>query len=315
MAAIDFPNSPAIGDLFTQGDITWQWDGTVWRGLGTTATGPAGVTISDDEPESNQVLWLDTDEDPDVPVPAGGSAGQLLAKIDSTDYNTAWVTQEGYRIAQTLYFTSSGTFTKATYPWLRAVKVKCQGAGGGSGGIPATTAGQKAIAVAGYGGGYAESFITDISGLDASVTVTVGAGGAGGSAGANAGAAGGASSFGSPAIVSGDGGSAGAAGAVLTASNVFNPSTSTSGGVGDLVVFGDSPEVSFVINVSDNNNQLGGSGGSSFLGTGGGAQRNGSGSNALLHGGGGGAPANNVSQAARAGGNGAAGIVILELYG
>jgi hypothetical protein len=101
----------------------------------------------------------------------------------------------------------------------------------------------------------------------------------------------------------------------LTASNVFNPSTSTSGGVGDLVVFGDSPEVSFVIDVSGSNNQLGGSGGSSFLGTGGGAQRNGSGSNALLYGGGGGSPASNPSQAARAGGNGAAGIVIVELYG
>jgi hypothetical protein len=97
MAAIDFPNSPEVDDLFTQGDITWQWDGTVWRGLGTTATGPAGVAISDDEPESNQVLWLDTDEEPDVPVPAGGSAGQLLAKVDSTDYNTQWKTSDGVR--------------------------------------------------------------------------------------------------------------------------------------------------------------------------------------------------------------------------
>jgi hypothetical protein len=98
MAAIDFPNSPEVDDLFTQGDITWQWDGTVWRGLGTTATGPAGVTISDDEPESNQVLWLDTDEEPDVPVPAGGSANQLLAKVDSTDYNTQWKDSDGVRV-------------------------------------------------------------------------------------------------------------------------------------------------------------------------------------------------------------------------
>ena len=98
MAAIDFPNSPEVDDLFTQGDITWQWDGTVWKGLGNSTFGPAGVAISDDEPESNEVLWLDTNEEPDVPVPAGGSAGQVLSKIDSTDYNTQWKTSDGVRV-------------------------------------------------------------------------------------------------------------------------------------------------------------------------------------------------------------------------
>ena len=34
MAAIDFPNSPTVGQLFTVGDITWEWTGTVWQGLG-----------------------------------------------------------------------------------------------------------------------------------------------------------------------------------------------------------------------------------------------------------------------------------------
>lgn len=31
MTAIDFPNSPTVGQLFTVGDITWEWTGTVWR--------------------------------------------------------------------------------------------------------------------------------------------------------------------------------------------------------------------------------------------------------------------------------------------
>ena len=31
MAAIDFPNSPTTGQLFTVGDITWEWTGTVWQ--------------------------------------------------------------------------------------------------------------------------------------------------------------------------------------------------------------------------------------------------------------------------------------------
>ena len=30
-----------------------------------------------------------------VGVPVGGSAGQVLAKIDGTDYNTEWVTKNG----------------------------------------------------------------------------------------------------------------------------------------------------------------------------------------------------------------------------
>ncbi len=37
MAAIDFPNSPTTGQLFTVGDITWEWTGTVWQGLGMAA--------------------------------------------------------------------------------------------------------------------------------------------------------------------------------------------------------------------------------------------------------------------------------------
>jgi hypothetical protein len=43
MAAIDFPNSPTVGQLFTVGSITWQWNGTVWRSQGTVVPGPAGV--------------------------------------------------------------------------------------------------------------------------------------------------------------------------------------------------------------------------------------------------------------------------------
>ena len=40
---IDFPDSPVIDDLFTVGDVTWYWDGFVWRISNTQgATGPTG---------------------------------------------------------------------------------------------------------------------------------------------------------------------------------------------------------------------------------------------------------------------------------
>jgi hypothetical protein len=51
MAAIDFPNSPTVGQLFTVGNTTWEWTGTVWKGL----TG--SVTISSPDP-TPQILLL-----------------------------------------------------------------------------------------------------------------------------------------------------------------------------------------------------------------------------------------------------------------
>jgi len=88
---------------------------------------------------------------------------------------------QGYLFAQTVTFTSSGTFNKADYSWLRAIKVKVQGAGGG-GGSGARTSGTYGVnhGSAAAAGGYGEKFITDLSTVGASETITVGAGGSGG---------------------------------------------------------------------------------------------------------------------------------------
>ena len=89
----------------------------------------------------------------------------------------------GYRLVQTVYFTSSGSFAKASYPWLRAIRVRVQ-AGGGAGGSSSTATGANhSKGAGGGGGGYAEAFITDVAGLASSVTVTRGAGGSGASGG------------------------------------------------------------------------------------------------------------------------------------
>jgi len=109
----------------------------------------------------------------------------------------------GYLYNSTVYFTSNDTFTKADYPWLRAIRVKVQGAGGGGGGS-GTVADRSGGG--GGGGGYSESFISDIPGLSGSISVTVGAAGSGGAAGANNGTAGGNSSFAALVVCSGGGG-------------------------------------------------------------------------------------------------------------
>jgi hypothetical protein len=235
-------------------------------------------------------------------------------------YNaTAWTTvgnagTASYNLAQTVYFSSSGTFTKSTYPWLRAIKVKVQGAGGGGGGCTLTGAGVAAVGQSGAGGTYAESFITNITGLDASVTVTVGAGGAGGAAGANAGSTGGASSFG--ALVSANGGPSGAGGNAGGA-NLYltDPVSGVTTGTGDLVIPGGGVFSTFNLQITA---AVGSVPGSSFLSPARGANVSASGAAGFTGtgvgtGGTGGVNAQNQATA-KAGGAGANGIVIVELY-
>ena len=34
--AFTFPASPTVGQVFTSGTVSWQWDGVAWRGTGTS---------------------------------------------------------------------------------------------------------------------------------------------------------------------------------------------------------------------------------------------------------------------------------------
>lgn len=70
--AIDFPNSPTAGDLYTAGGKTWQWNSTFWAAYGTSPV----LRTSDTAPVSpnNGDLWYETD------------TGRFFTYIDS-----AWV--------------------------------------------------------------------------------------------------------------------------------------------------------------------------------------------------------------------------------
>lgn len=71
--------------------------------------GNSGIIAQAGEPTSTDVLWLDTDED-GVGVPLGGTAGQVLSKIDSGDFNTQWSTplsQSDIDTALEDYYTSA----------------------------------------------------------------------------------------------------------------------------------------------------------------------------------------------------------------
>jgi hypothetical protein len=231
-----------------------------------------------------------------------------FTRLDASDVNTFLVNNGELR--EVVYFTSSGTFTKATYPWLNAIKIKCQGAGGGSGGSGATGAGQVNSGGSGGGGVYAESFITDIDGLASSITVTIGAGGAAGAAGNNAGSNGGSSSFGT--VVSANGGNGGVAG-VPAAPPTFNLATvNSTTGTGDLVIAGQGTEQALYITTGGITSPRGGN---SVLGIGAHGRTGGQGGGpGLLYGGGASGGSTNPSSGAVAGAAGGNGIVIVELY-
>lgn len=252
-------------------------------------------------------------------IPAGGADGEVLTKTSATDYAVAWeAPRSGYIYSQTVYYTASGTFSKASYAGIKAVRVRVAGAGGGGGGGATTGANQWASGGGGGGGAYTEKFIVAAS-LGASETVTVGSAGAAGSAGANSGSTGGSSSFGAHCAASGGSGGTGAA----VSTSVFGDAAGAGGTVttaGDLNIPGQRGSVGFTIpNSVPNyfNAAIGSGGGDSLLGTGGVARST---TSALTgypggdYGGGGGGGIVTESSTQQAGGAGADGIVIVDIF-
>ena len=105
------PSSPAEGDLWfnSSNTITYIYYDGFWIEANPSEVGPTGPTgepgivVSEEEPINTDVLWLDTDED-GVGIPVGGTAGQVLAKVDSGSFNTEWVDVYS-NISESLTFT------------------------------------------------------------------------------------------------------------------------------------------------------------------------------------------------------------------
>jgi hypothetical protein len=254
-----------------------------------------------------------------IPSPTQGMYAHLndtnaLEYYDGSDWVNATSGTVGYKLLETVYFTSSGDFEKADYPALTAIKVKVVGGGGGGARAVATGAATVSAGDGGGGGGYAESFITDIPNLAGTVTVTVGSGGSGGS-GSGGASAGGNSSFGTAVI-----GGGGALGTEIGASGTPAYNTSFAAGgtanTGDLSINGGpgSPGIRFTSNRS-----VGGDGGATQLAAitrgEGSSTSNSAGRNGSVFGSGGSGAANANNQSITNGGAGASGIVIIELYG
>jgi hypothetical protein len=210
-------------------------------------------------------------------------------------------------------FTTSGTFTKANYAGLKAVRVRVVGGGGGGGGAPFANTGNHSAGGGGGGGGYVEKFIL-ANALFADETITVGSGGGGGT---TIGGSGGTSSFGAHAVATG-----GAPGDSFSNNALMIGALGGAGGGGSV-----NSGVAVITNggpgtIGGGNATLGhgGGGGSSVLGGGGAGVYTGAGSGSTVgnpgknYGGGGGGAAVNSTGAANTGGAGAQGIVIVEVF-
>ncbi|AXJ03592.1 hypothetical protein CFN16_05435 [Pseudomonas fluorescens] len=207
-------------------------------------------------------------------------------------------------------FAASGVYVPSV--GMKNAWVKVIGGGGGSAGIPATGSNQISMAGGGASGGYAEAWLASAA-IGSSQTVTVGSGGAGGAA-AEGGGGGGTSSFGSLVSATGGGGSPGFPALPLPSFGLYTggyPSLAPSGGnIVNMAGAAGSPGICL------NGSVLAGHGGNSPLGSGGYGS---SAANALAapgsgYGSGGGGIANANNQAARPGGAGARGVVIIYEY-
>ena len=229
-----------------------------------------------------------------------------------TDIEALETEDQGWR--QQVIFTANGFFSKATYPWLKRIRIRMVGGGGGGGGCALTAAAQAAAGAGGGGGAYIESKV-EVAALAGAETVTIGAGGAGGAAGNNAGVAGTDTTM-TPIGATADAGSGGAGGAsTVAAANAGGVGGVQADSVGDIEIDGGAGdnartyEGSVVQEGGGGPSQLSEQGAMAAVITGA------AGSAGQLYGGGGGGGYNGPSEGGtRAGGAGAAGIIIVDLY-
>ena len=239
---------------------------------------------------------------------------------------------KGFKLLSTTVYTANDVFTKPAD--VTAIRVRCVGGGGGGASTSFNNqVGASGAGSGGAGGSYAESFITNVPDT---APIVVGQGGSGGGNTNATGGAGTHSEFGTAGDAfhvkasGGNGGNrltiaAGNSQRVESAIGAFAPNTATDI-VGDIRVAGGASEntLSFGSNISTRYVACSSKGGDSVFGVGGiggrvvtnqvNAVSPGSDGRQYGGGGGGGATSAQTSPQVTVGGNGANGVVIIELF-
>ena len=80
------------GSTGTQGEIGYTGSTGTQGDVGYTGSmGDDGVFVGPTPPPNTEILWLDTVENPVIPmIPIGGNQGQVLMKASVTDYDLIW---------------------------------------------------------------------------------------------------------------------------------------------------------------------------------------------------------------------------------
>lgn len=243
------------------------------------------------------------------------TAGDIAANLNTAG-TMAGLVQPGDnpgRLLSTVSVTVSGAV--AVPSGANLMIVEGVGGGGGGGGAATTTAGQFAV---GGGGGSGSFGKVQVSSGIASLTATIGAGGAGGvsgAAGANAASTVLTGTFGTITFPGGGGGPAGNAFAppYVNGGGAAGVLATQSGGTAVFLTGGDAGGIGYAMQVNNGNS---GVGANSSYGTGGGeVGANADGAPGFGYGSGGSGGLNEESQVtARDGGDGAAGILIIQFY-
>lgn len=272
-------------------------DGTNW--VATTATYPATTT-------SQQILY--------------STANNVIGELTTANSALAATNSSG-TLAMRLFsvvtqvFTSTGTYTPTA--GMLYCEIEAVGGGGGGGSAVATSSVQTSIGGGGGGGGYAKKTFSAAT-IGASKAVTIGAAGTAGTAG-GAGGTGGTTSVGAT-ILSAAGGVGGGSSAAQAGANIAAGGGGGAGSTGDYNTVGTPGGFGFSsFTAGSFASTAGGAGGSSYFG--GGATpvatintANTAGNAATSYGGGGSGAANGVSGAARDGGVGFKGLVVVTEY-
>ncbi len=321
----DHPQYLKVLEFGAKGDLLVGTGAGAFDNLPSTSA-EQGQVLTRDSVEATGMKWatpaaptLDWGEVGDITTQAFGdsaSAGTLdeIARADHkhgmmADPGTGGMGDPVVRV----YGTSGSPHTWTKPAGLVALLVECVGGGGGGGGVAATGTGQVCSAGGGGGGGYARKMFLAAD-LPSTCTATVGAYGAGGTAGANNGTTGSNSTFAGSGITTVQG-TGGGGGTGCAAASSWNPKIGGAGGGssgGDISCIGGDGGMG----ASWTNAMVTGYGGASGGGFGGTTRQsvNAAGTAGARYGGGGSGAASNASQSARAGGNGADGVIVVTEY-
>ena len=94
--AINFPNSPTLGDIHQIADRVWQWDGEKWKATGTTSSIFSGSTVvfegATDDIHETTLTVVDPTADRTITLPNATGTVALTSDLTAlTGSTNTWI--------------------------------------------------------------------------------------------------------------------------------------------------------------------------------------------------------------------------------